>query len=147
VTRGFRIATAFLAVALLTGLGAACTKPVKLDIEGPSLRLLNETDIPSSVPRGDYRLTNGKGEMLMEVNNLSPEQEHTTSFPLDRLDGTIHIVATKGGEIIYTQTLHHTPGRRVRLNWDSEGYRFDLTEETAPRSPGAKGEGGGGGRD
>jgi hypothetical protein len=144
--QGIQKGSVIVAIFLLAGLGSSCRRPVEWEIEGPSMRLLNETDIPSSLPQGDYRLTNGQGETLMEVNNLSPEQEHTASFPLDKLDGTIHIVATKSGATIYTQTLHHTPGRRVRLEWNSEDYRFDLTEDAAPHSPGARG-GGGGDRD
>jgi hypothetical protein len=146
MTQGNRVAAGMLAASLLFGLGAACT-PVQLDVTPPSL-MLDETYIPSTLPRGDYRLTNGEGEVLMEVNRLRPEQEHTATFPLDKLDGTINIVAFKDGKEIYSQTVTHTPGKRIQLHWDIPAERFLVIEDPEPpRSRSSARDGGGDGKD
>ena len=135
-----------LTAALLFGLGSACA-PVEIDITPPSL-LIDETYIPSTLPRGDYRLTNGQGETLMEVNSLRPEQEHTATFPLDKLDGTINIVALNDGKEIYRQTVTHTPGKRIQLHWDIVAERFLVIEDPEPpRTRSTTRDGGGGGKD
>jgi len=135
---------ALFAAAVLIGSGTACETFEMGAFDQPEL-YLDATYTPSNLPRGDYRLTNGQGETLMEVNNLAPEQEHTATFDLDKLDGTINIVATKDGQEIYSQTATHKPDTRVRLLWDIDLRRFLVIEDPeSPRSPGSKTQGGGG---
>jgi hypothetical protein len=150
MSRRLARAAALLAAAALMGSSTACET---LDIgpfglpESQSL-YLDATYTPSNLPRGDYRLTNGQGDSLMEVNSLAPEQEHTATFDLEKLDGTINIVATKDGEEIYSQTVTHKPGTRVRLIWDIDLRRFLVIEDPEPpRTRARTQDGGGGGRD
>jgi hypothetical protein len=135
---------ALLAATTLAGALTACEAFEMPMIDPPEL-YLEAPRTPSNLPRGDYKLTNGQGETLMEVNSLVPEQEHNATFPLDRLDGTINIVATKDGKEIYTQTVTHTSGTRVKLEWDIDSRRFLLIEDFAPKSPGSQAGGDGGG--
>ena len=140
MTRRLAKISIFLTALGLTALTAACSA---IDTIDPPRLYLDVPYMQSRLPRGDYVITNGKGEVLMEAKDLHPEQEHEARFDLDKLDGTLNIVATKDGKTIYTQTLRHTPGKRVKLEWNIEDDRFDLTEIAAPRSPGPKADGGG----
>lgn len=142
-----RVATMLSAV-LLAGWTAGCIDMPPLD--PPSLQLQSDLvpRTPSNLPRGDYTLTNGAGETLLEAKDVAPEQQHEARFDQDKLDGTINITVTKDGQTIYTQKLEHTPGEPVRLKWDIEFARFLLAEPEAPRSGSRTGgDGGGGGRD
>jgi len=139
-----RFAAAFVLPILL----AACSFDME-PIDPPSLQLQPmEPRTPSSLPRGDYVLTNGQGEVLMEAKAVAPEQNHEARFDTEKLDGTINVTVTRDGQTIYTQKLEHTPEVPVRLTWDNDVDRFVLAEEPAG-APGAKTErdGGGGGHD
>ncbi len=139
-----RTVVSIFAALSLSATAMSCEPPL---LDPPQL-LLDATYTPSNLPRGDYRLTNGQGETLMEVNSLAPEQEHNASFPLDKLDGTINIVAMKDGKEIYTQTVTHEPGKRIKLFWDIELARFLVIEDPEPpRTRSTTRDGGGGGKD
>lgn len=138
--------TTLLGVVVLGVWAAGCGDLTMID--PPSLQLESEMvpRTPSNLPRGDYTVTNGAGETLLEAKDVAPEQTHEARFDEGKLDGTITITVTKDGETIYTQTLEHPPGEPVRLKWDIEFARFLLEERAVPRS-GSRAGGDGGGKD
>ncbi|MGF1592042.1 MAG: hypothetical protein ACFCUW_02110 [Kiloniellaceae bacterium] len=136
-----------MAILVLSGSVVACADLEMPMIDPPVLHL----DPPmrqSNLPRGDYVLTNGQAEVLLEAEDLKPAQERTATFPLEKLDGIVNVVVRKDDEMIYTQTLRHTPGVPIKLRWDIDRAAFVLTENPVSRPAGsAAGDGGGGGRD
>ena len=112
------------------------------DINPPSLQLEPlPPRMESNLPRGDYPVTNGNGDVLLEAEDVAPEQEHEARFDHDKLDGTIKVTVTKDGETTYTQELEHTPGVPVRLVWNIDLGEFLLAEvENKPSGPRTSGE-------
>ena len=137
----------FAAAIALSVLLSACSDYIEIDPPSLELQPMPPTT-PSSLPRGDYVLTNGQGETLLEAEDVAPEQEHEARFDTEKLDGTITVTVTRDGQTVYTQTLEHKPEAPVRLAWDNDIDGFVLTE-VVPKAPGAKtgGDGGGGGKD
>jgi len=140
MTRRFLAARGIFAALMLSGLITACNA---LDTIDPPDLLLG-ANIYSNLPRGDYVLTNGKGETLIEAPRLKPGQKRTARFDLDKLDGVVNIEVHNGDRVTYSQTLRHTPGMPINVEWNETRETFVLTEIEAPRSQGPKAEGGGG---
>ncbi len=138
-------ARGLLAALMLTGLVTACTAIDTID--PPDLRL--DAVHYSNLPRGDYVLTNGKGEVLMEAPKLRPGEERTARFDLDKLDGVVNIEVHNVDRVTYSQTLRHTPGMPIKVEWNETRETFVLTEITPPEPPrgSSAGDGGGGGKD
>ena len=151
MTQLFKMAAATLGALLVVSWTAACGDLLEMGpLDPPSLQLQSELvqTTPSNLPRGDYTLSNGSGEPLLDVKDVAPEQEHEARFDLDKLDGTINLAVARDGQTVYTQKLEHTPGVPVRLIWDIELARFLVVEQQpASSAPHTGGDGGGGGKD
>jgi len=145
MTKRTLAAKGLFAALMLSGLITACNAIDTID--PPDLRL-GAIDY-SNLPRGDYIITNGKGEVLMEAPKLRPGEDRTARFDLDKLDGVINIEVHNVDRVTYSQTLRHTPGMPIKLEWNEARETFVLTESTPPEPPrgSSAGDGGGGGRD
>ncbi|MEO3430122.1 hypothetical protein AAFN88_14775 [Pelagibius sp. CAU 1746] len=138
-------ARSLLAVLMLTGVVTACSAIDTID--PPDLRL--DAASYSNLPRGDYVVTNGKGEVLMEAPKLRPGDERTARFDLDKLDGVINIEVRNVDRVTYSQTLRHAPGKPIKVEWNETRETFLLTEIPPPEPPRGSStrDGGGGGKD
>ena len=138
-----RTVVSILAALSFSATAMTCDPPV---IDPPDLQL--DAVHYSNLPRGDYVITNGKGEVLMEAPRLRPGDKKSARIDLDKLDGTIIIEVRNVDRVTYTQTLMHTPGVPVSLEWKEGPATFELTEVPPQKAPGrATEDGGGGGED
>lgn len=117
-----------LSVALLILSG--CVKmPDLKPIEPVDLSL--EHEIPQRTS-SDVKVTNSAGEVIVEGRTDRNGRIYSSSNTKnDMMDGKLNIEVVRPDGTRITQTVTHTPGTPVRLNYNRDTGKYDITEASA----------------
>lgn len=123
--------TALLLAVAMTATG--CADVVFLDEPPPSMRL--EPSPTVTIVPTHVTIMNGAGEVLVD-QGLSAPYRVEANPPLDKLDGKLKVETRWDNGTVSIRELTHTPGARVSLVQDGQGYKVVERTPTAERGGG-----------